>query len=321
MLRQFYCRWGDCTMTTTTTIHAQDFREIFFSARDGLKLYARRYPARQQIGRRPVLCLAGLSRNSRDFHEAAKALSQHPNFARDVYTLDIRGRGQSEHDGDWKNYAVPIEMHDVIDFMTMMGLHDAGIIGTSRGGLITMLLAAAQPTRIGAVVLNDIGPVIETDGLVRIAGYVGRVPVPKTWAEAARWVRDVNKRDFPNLSEADADAVARQLFNDRNGRPATGYDKKLSKSLSVLDGPMPQLWPQFEALKRVPVLVIRGGNSDLLSAQTVELMHQRHPRLTKFEVPGEGHAPLLRDARTLNAIVQFFAETDGARGHMTSTAA
>ena len=147
----------------------QVFRDIYFTARDGLRLYARHYPARKQSARRPVLCLAGLTRNSRDFDRVAQALSQDASTSRDVYTLDIRGRGLSEPDPDWRNYAVPIEMQDVIDFMTMMELQDTGIIGTSRGGLITMVLAAAQPARIGAVVLNDIGPVIETDGLVRIS--------------------------------------------------------------------------------------------------------------------------------------------------------
>ena len=300
---------------------ATGYEEIFFTARDGLRLYARHYPAKRAGGLRPVLCLAGLTRNSRDFDAVASALSQYAQAPRDVYTLDIRGRGSSEHDPDWKNYAVPIEVHDVIDFMTMAGLHDAGIIGTSRGGLIAMVLAAVQPTCIGAVVLNDIGPVIETDGLVRIAGYVGRIPLPKTWSEAGRAVRDLNRRDFPNLSDADAETFARQLYNERNGKPAPGYDAKLSKSLSVLDGPMPKLWPQFETLKRVPVLVIRGGNSDILSAATVAEMQERHPKLACIVVPGEGHAPLLRDAPTLSTIAQFFSETDAASGHAARSAA
>lgn len=289
------------------------FNDIYFTARDGLRLYARHYPASRAAGLRPVLCLAGLTRNSRDFHDVATALGTHPKSPRDVYTIDMRGRGLSEHDGDWRNYAIPIEMHDVIDFMTLTGLHDAGIIGTSRGGLITHVLAAAQPTRIGAVVLNDIGPIVDMDGLVRIAGYVGRTPVPKTWADAGRAVRDLSKRDFPGMTDADAEVFAHQLFNERNGKPASGYDAKLSKCLSLLDGPIPALWPQFEGLKRVPVMVIRGANSDLLSRKTVEEMHRRHPRLTSIEVPGEGHAPLLRDAPTINAITAFFADADHAQ--------
>ncbi len=289
-----------------------NFTAINFTAGDGLSLYGRHYRANHKGHARPVLCLAGLTRNSRDFDSLAVALSQHPQTPRDVYTLDMRGRGGSSHDSDWRNYAVPVELQDVIDFMTMTGLHDAGIVGTSRGGLITHVLAAAQPTRLGAVVLNDIGPVIEVDGLLRIAGYVGRTPMPKNWIEAARIVRELSNRDFPGMTDADADAVARQLFNERNGRPAAGYDKKISRSFSILDGPIPALWPQFEAMKHVPVMVIRGANSDLLSRATVEEMHRRHPRLTSLEVPAQGHAPLLRDAPTINAIASFFAATDTA---------
>ncbi len=291
---------------------AQGFEEIYFTSQDGLRLYGRHYPALNPSGARPIVCLAGLTRNSRDFHTIALALSGSGSPQRDVFTLDTRGRGLSQYDDDWKNYAVPIEMQDVIDYMIMLGLRDAGIIGTSRGGLIAMVLAAVQPSLIGAVVLNDIGPVIEMDGLSRIAGYVGRVPVPKSWADATRIVLDLTRRDFPNLSEADAEAVARQLFNEKNGKPVSGYDAKLAKCPSVLDGPMPQLWPQFEALKRVPLLVVRGGNSDLLSEATVEEMRRRHPRMTSVTAPNEGHAPLLRDEPTISAIASFFAQSDDA---------
>lgn len=291
------------------------FKEIYFTVRDGLRLYARHYPsAKPGKAARPVLCLAGLTRNCRDFHRVASALANDEAAPRDVYALDTRGRGLSEHDRDWKNYTVPNEMQDVLDFMTMLELTDCGIIGTSRGGLITMVLAAAQPSRIGAAVLNDIGPVIETQGLMRIAGYVGKTPLPKSWNDAARAVRDLTRRDFPDLSEEDALDFARQLFNEKNGRPVAGYDAKIAKGFSMLDGPMPQLWPQFGALKNAPVLVLRGGNSDLLSQATVDEMTRRHPSCTAHTVPNEGHAPLLWDAATIAAIASFFAKSD-ARQH------
>jgi len=285
------------------------YDEIFFTARDGLRLYGRHYAAPAR-GRRPVLCLAGLTRNSRDFHHLAIALSQDAAAPRSVYTFDYRGRGRSGFDPDWRNYALPIEMHDVLDFMTVIALHDAAIVGTSRGGLIAMLMAAARPSAIGAVVLNDIGPVVEPDGLVRIAGYVGRVPLPATWEAAASLVRDLNRRQFPAVSDAQWQEIARQWFNERNGRPAPGYDVKLARALSVLDGPIPALWPQFEALKRVPVLVVRGENSDILSAATVEEMGRRHPRLDHVLVPGQGHAPLLMDTPTQSAISAFLKTAD-----------
>jgi pimeloyl-ACP methyl ester carboxylesterase len=288
----------------------KNFEDVYFTVRDGLRLYARHYPPTRDAGLRPVLCLPGLTRNSRDFHDIATVLSAHPTTPRDVFTLDMRGRGLSEHDRSWRNYAIPVEMQDVIDFMTMIELSATGIIGTSRGGIIAHALAAAQPARVGPVVLNDIGPVIDFNGLVRIASYVGRIPVPKTWQEATRIVLELTRRDFPTLTEADAEAFARQSFNEKDGHPISGYDAKLAKCLSILDGPIPTLWPQFEALKRVPVFIVRGANSDLLSRETVEQMRLRHPQLTKIEVPDQGHAPFLRDKPTIDAIAAFFAETD-----------
>ena len=286
------------------------FEEIFYTARDGLRLYARRYPAVGNPRGRPVLCLPGLTRNSRDFHALAVALSNHPSAARTVYTVDYRGRGLSEFDSDWRNYSVSVEMFDVLDFMTLAGLEDVAVVGTSRGGLIAMLMAAVQPSAIGAVVFNDIGPVIEHDGLVRISGYVGRVPLPISWPDAARMLRDLNRRHFPEISDETWEEVARQMYNERKGRPAPGYDPALGKALSVLYRPLPSLWPQFEALKRVPVLVVHGENSDVLSAATVDEMRRRHPALTALTVANQGHAPLLRDSPTIEAIRHFLMQID-----------
>lgn len=299
------------------TATQQAFTDIFFTARDGLKLHGCHYPALFDDGasRRPVLCLAGLTRNGRDFHEIALALAQNPAEPRDVYTLDYRGRGLSEYDPDWRNYTVPIEMLDVLDFITLTGIHGAAIIGTSRGGLIAMIMAAAQPAAVGPVVMNDIGPVIETKGLGRISAYVGRIPLPGSWPEAAKLVADLSRRSFTAVPEEEWEDIARQWFNERRGKPAPGYDAKLSNALSVLDGPMPELWPQFEALKRVPLLVLRGEHSDILSAETVDEMSRRHPAFSSVVVRGQGHAPLLRDGPTIEAIRQFLSGTD-ARNQM-----
>ena len=294
-----------------SSVAADGFEEITFTARDGLRLYARHYPA-PGSALRPVLCLAGITRNSRDFHIIASALSTDPVRPRPVYTIDTRGRGRSAYDPDWKNYAVPIEMLDVIDFLTLRSLSDVGVIGTSRGGIISMVMAAAQPSAIGCVVLNDIGPVIDIDGLSRIAGYIGRVPHPHSWADAGHIVRDMNQKQFTRITDAEWVEIARQFFNEKNGKPAPGYDPKLSNSLSVLDGAPPALWPQFEALKRVPLMVLRGENSDLLSVATVEQMRKRHPRITTHTVRWEGHAPLLRDTHTIDEVSAFLAKCDRA---------
>lgn len=288
------------------------FREIRFTARDGLRLYGRHYPAvaRDRVPRRPVVCLAGLTRNSRDFHVVADALSRRVTTPRDVYTLDYRGRGLSDSDPDWRNYNVPFEAMDVLDFLTVTELHGAAILGTSRGGIIAMVMAAIQPKSVGPVVLNDIGPVIDPKGLGRISAYVGRIPLPTTWAGAGALVADMGKRAFPNVSGEEWVDVARQWFNEHKGRPAPGYDPALSNALSVLDGPIPALWAQFEALKRMPVMVLRGELSDILSAGTVAEMVRRHPHIKPHTVPAQGHAPLLRDDDTIGAIAEFLAATE-----------
>lgn len=288
------------------------FREVRFTARDGLKLYGRHYPAARASGLRPAVCLPGLTRNGRDFDAFARALASNAGTPRDVYTVDYRGRGHSEWDGDWKNYAVPIEMLDVIDFMTFAGLSDAAIVGTSRGGLIAMILAAAQPRLMGACVLNDIGPVIERKGLTRISAYVGRMPLPRSWGEATQLVADMSRKAFPAVPASEWEHVARQWFNERNGRPAPGYDPKLSNAMSVLDKPAPALWPQFEALKRVPLMVVRGETSDILSDETMQEMQRRHASCTTYTVTGEGHAPLLRDATSTQAVRDFLNASEPA---------
>ena len=294
----------------------QNWRDITYTARDGLRLYARHYPA-PGSRLRPVVCLAGLTRNSRDFHDIASVLSSaaqpHP---RHVYALDYRGRGRSAYDPDWRNYQVLNELLDVLDFMTIAGLADAAIIGTSRGGILAMVMAAARPGNIGAVVLNDIGPLIEREGLLRIISYVGRVPLPATWREAGELVRSMNQRHFPAIPDHMWESIARQFYSDEDGRPAHGYDQALNKSASVLDGPLPELWPQFKALSSIPAMVLRGEMSDILSVATAERMQREHPDLELLTVAGQGHAPLLRDQASILAIRDFLSRADATwHGH------
>ena len=290
----------------------RNWEEVTFTSRDGLTLCARHYPAAGDGGR-PVLCLAGLTRNSRDFHELATFLSGHPSRPRDVWCPDYRGRGKSDHDPNWRNYSPFIELLDTLDLMAIADLHHAGVIGTSRGGIIAMLMAVIRPNALGSLILNDIGPVIETAGLARIMGYAGKIPVPADWDEATELVRSMNKRFFTGLAEEDWRKMARQLFGeDEGGRPAPAYDRKISSALSEIDitQKLPEMWPQFEALKHVPVMVMRGENSDLLSGRTVEEMARRHPRLTAVTIHAQGHAPLLSDRFSMGIIADFLRETD-----------
>ena len=286
------------------------WRDLHYASFDDLRLHVRHYPVADAKAR-PVVCLPGLTRNARDFHYLASYLSHHPQRPRAVYCVDYRGRGGSQYDRDWRNYTPFIELIDALDFMTLQDLHEAAIIGTSRGGIIAMMMAALRPTAMGVVVLNDIGPVMETSGLARIMGYVGRTKVPRSWEDAALLLREMNERNFPAIESWQWEEIARAVFNEKNGRPARSYDRKLARSFGTIDLRHPlDLWPQFIALGQFPALVIRGANSDLLSAETVEQMVERHPNLRTLTVPGQGHAPVLNEPETVEAIGTFLASND-----------
>lgn len=292
-------------------LDGKPWRDIFYTSFDDLRLCARHYRAPDERFR-SVICLAGLTRNARDFHTLATYLSTHPEKPRNVYCLDYRGRGRSAYDPNWRNYVPYIELLDVLDFLTAHGLHRVGIVGTSRGGIITMLMAALRPTAMGPVVLNDIGPVIETRGLARIVNYVGRMPTPKTWADAITIMREINGRGFPEFTDAQWDQMARGVFEERKGRLVLSYDRKLAKAIGSVDlsRPFPDMWPQFTALNHVPAFVLRGEHSDLLSAETLEKMIELHPNLRAMTVPEQGHAPVLQEQEPVEAIGGFFAVND-----------
>ena len=154
---------------------------------------------------------------------------------------------------------------------------------------------------------------LERPGLARIIATVGRVPRPVNWAEATRVMKELNGRQFPSVADAEWEAVTRQWFNDDGSRPVPGYDANIARSIALPNGPLPELWPQYTALARVPILALRGEHSDILSAATLEQMRLRHPHCEAVTVLGQGHAPLLRDTPTIEAIDEFLARTDTAR--------
>ncbi len=298
-------------MLTKPEPAGEPWREIRYTSFDDLDLYARHYPAASDT-LRSVICLAGLTRNARDFHTLATYLSTHPEKPRNVYCLDYRGRGKSQYDRNWRNYIPFIELLDTLDFLTVQGLRKPGIVGTSRGGLIAMLMAALRPTALGPVVLNDIGPAIETRGMARIVRYVRRMPVPRNWADAVILLREMNERAFPDFTDAQWEEIAKDLFEERKGRLVRSYDRRLARALGTIDlsQPVPDMWPQFIALGQVPVFVIRGANSDVLSADTLETMTERHSNLRSLTIQDQGHAPVLKEPETMEAIASFFTAND-----------
>jgi pimeloyl-ACP methyl ester carboxylesterase len=288
----------------------------FITSHDGLKLHVSRYGPRT-AATIPVVCLPGLTRTGADFDTLATALAGDAKRPRYVVTMDYRGRGRSDYDRNPFNYNYSTELADVLAVLTALDLGPAVFVGTSRGGILAMLLASARPTAIAGVVLNDIGPVIDVRGLAFIKSYVGNLPEPKSFADGAGILRRLFASQFPRLSEEDWIAFSRRAFRQQNGRLRPTYDVRIAKTLEAIDlaRPLQPLWVEFDALARMPVMVIRGANSNLLSATTVEAMRARRHDLDAVEVPDQGHAPLLAEPETIGHISLFIANCERYSNH------
>lgn len=265
-----------------------------FQTSDGLNLHY------EDDGQgKPLLCLPGLTRNGRDFAFLAAKLDG----AR-LIRLDYRGRGQSDFDPDFANYNVLREGHDVLELLDHLNLGQVTVLGTSRGGLIAMALAAGHADRMAGVILNDIGPVVGAAGLARIMAYVGKRPDYADYDTAAAGLADENAQEFPGVSLDRWRAQAQAQFTETPDGLDLRYDSALHKALleQAAAGAMPDLWLFFEALKDLPVAVIRGANSDILSADTVAEMRARHPGLLSAEIPDRGHTPFLDEPEALTLI-------------------
>lgn len=279
----------------------------FFTAADGVRLHARLYDAPGEAC--PVLCLPGLARTALDFDALARALSEGRHGPpRRVAALDYRGRGESGLDPAGA-YEAMTENADILAVAAGLDMAEAVVVGTSRGGLHAMILAATKPELLRGVVLNDVGPRLETQGLLRIRAYVGKLPTPQSYAQAAAMLQDVAGAQFPALDAADWAFFAFSTFKPGEKGLVPRYDTRLSLALEALDltQPLPEMWPQFEGLARLPLLALRGERSDLLSEATLAEMAARHPRFASATIPGQGHAPLLRDAPTIRLICESVA--------------
>jgi 2-haloalkanoic acid dehalogenase type II len=269
-----------------------------FTASDGLSLAYRD----EGVGP-PLLCLCGLTRNMADFDDVARDFSGRARIIR----LDTRGRGASDYDPDFNNYNIAREAQDAIDLLDHLGLDRAAILGTSRGGLIAMALAASHRDRLSGVCLNDIGPEIDTTGLGKIMGYLGLPPGHATLEDGARAMAAAQADLFPDVPLDRWRTHATRIWLQTPTGLALRYDRRLRDAVIAQSatGGMPDLWPLFDLLAGLPLALIRGANSDLLSAATAAEMQRRRPDMIAADVPNRGHVPFLDEPEAQAVIAAF----------------
>jgi pimeloyl-ACP methyl ester carboxylesterase len=284
---------------------AQRYDDRYFTVGDGLKLHYRDYAG--SADKPPILCLPGLTRNAKDFTDFAERYS--PRFR--VIASDFRGRGLSDYDPVPARYLPPTYAHDMTELMDQLAIDQAIFVGTSRGGLVTMLVAVLAPQRIAASILNDIGPEIDDAGVDRIKSYVGKAVRFRSWDEAAATVAANNSHAFDGYTHDDWLRMAQRNCREEDREIVFDYDQAIAQPFSS-DAPTPQfdMWPLFAALAQKPLLVIRGAKSDLLSAETLDKMRAVAPNMMPAVVPGVGHAPELNEPEAVAAIDAFLGEVE-----------
>lgn len=287
-----------------------DFTEHRFQSQDGLSLYYRNYGS----GKDTVICLPGLTRNSKDFHEIAchLAFTGHTPAYR-VICPDLRGRGQSARDPEWKNYVPGTYVRDTWELVDQLGIERFIIIGTSLGGLMAMIMASQQPQRVRAVVLNDIGPEVDPAGYARVLAAAGKRVEVKTWQQAAQQCKESKTPMLPGMPAEFWEKYARKTYREgADGTPEFDMDQNVYrvfhevKPKRVAGSPVDP-WEAFKAVS-MPCLVLRGELSDFLSEEIVGRMTAVKPDLKHVLIPGRGHAPLLDEPQSVSAIDTFLGQ-------------
>jgi len=275
----------------------------YWWSNDGLRLHYRDFAGPE--GKPPIICIPGLTRNARDFEGVAGRLSGEWR----VICVDLRGRGESAYAKDAMTYVPLTYLQDIEALIRELDLQRFVLFGTSLGGLITMLLAAAGQTRIAGAMINDIGPDLDTRGLERIRGYVGRSQSWPTWLHAARYFAEAQREVFPAWALDQWLVFAKRICKlNSNGRIVFDYDMRIAEPFKLPGGATGfDLWGAFAGLKNVHSLVVRGALSDLLSAETVDRMTAENPAMESVIVPNVGHAPTLEEPEAVAAIDQLLA--------------
>jgi pimeloyl-ACP methyl ester carboxylesterase len=280
------------------------YAEINWQSHDGLRLYARVYEAPVR-GAPTVLCLHGLTRNSRDFEDLAPHLQRRYR----VIVPDLRGRGLSARDPNLQNYQPAIYVQDILALLAAVDVPRAAVIGTSLGGMLAMMLALSQKERIAGIVLNDVGPEIDPAGIERIKQYAGRLPPARSWDDAVAQTRTVHGDAWRGLAADRWAVLARRSYReDAAGMVEVDADPKIGEALRAAPAAALDLWPLWKALRHVPTLAIRGALSDILSAATLSRMKAENPDLESLEVADRGHVPLLDEPECIAAVDAFLSK-------------
>jgi pimeloyl-ACP methyl ester carboxylesterase len=278
-----------------------DFHPVWYNSSDHLRLFAREY--RRAESPFTLLCMHGLTRNSADFEAFCDVLAGHYH----ILVPDQRGRGYSEYDPEPARYQIATYVEDMFQLLREKRVERVVPIGTSMGGIIAMQMLAERPAAIRGLILNDVGAEVEARGLNRIQQYVGRETPPGNWSEAAEQTRRINEIALPDYTDEDWQRLARKYYHeDSDGKPVRNYDPRIAPAG---DDPGPasamDLWPLFDSLPDVPMLVIRGEHSDILSRKCLADMAARRSDLQTAEIPNRGHAPMLDEPEALAAIRRF----------------
>ena len=280
------------------------YTEKFWASHDGLQLYARVYPGPEPVVP-SVLCLHGLTRNSRDFED----LAPHLQHRHRVIVPDVRGRGLSARDPNPQNYQPAIYLQDILSLIDSIDAQRVAVIGTSMGGMLAMMLAVGHRERVSGLVLNDMGPEVDPKGLERIKGYAGRLPSPKNWDDAIAQTKSIFGSAWPNLSPTRWSTLTRRGYReDETGALRVDADPMIGEMLRAAPAATANLWPFWKALRGIPMLAIRGAQSDILSAATFAKMKAENPELKQLEVAQRGHVPLLDEPECMAAIDAFLAQ-------------
>lgn len=285
-------------MVQNNNPETEPYTDAYFTNTDGLRQHYRDYN-NAPIGAPVVLCMPGLSRNAKDFGFIADHLSNKCQ----LICVEQRGRGLSDWDPKPERYTPATYVEDMFTLLEHLGVEKVIALGTSLGGLMTIMMQALKPGVFKAAIINDIGPEIDPKGIERITSYIGKGTPPKTWKEAIDSVKFANRGVYPDFGEEDWAMLANFTFKDDNGIPVSQYDPAIRQNFeNNRDQSAPDLWPLFDALKTIPMVVLRGELSDILSASTLKRMAEAHPDLTPVTVKGLGHVPLMREIEAKNAI-------------------